>query len=318
MRRHLLLFIVFLALIAASCGSDQSTALDVTTKGGDNPRIAATGASAKLSQGSALVLAAAETTSAVDDVHISMTGEVGGLPDFDGQVVSFAMEAAVSGDGSRGQLVLDFGDLVETASPEDPGALGAVAGVFSEPIEVRFADDAVYVSSAFIAWLFPVDTPWVAFSAESDAQIGEIGLTTETLSVAELMMVLRGMEAEPEVVGTEVINGVDTTHVRGRFSAAKLAELGGDFDLGGFDFGDFDPTGLGGIELEELDVDVWIGEDELVRRLRFGLDELSGLHPTAAADAFFAFTIDLNDIGVPVTVDIPPASEVTFLDDLFG
>jgi len=265
---------------------------------------------------------AAETTAAVTDVRISMTAEMGGLPEFDGEIVSFSMEAAIAGDGSRGHLVVDFGDLMAAVPADDLAGLGAAANMISEPIEMRFADDMVYVSSGFISWLFPVDTPWVAFPAESGAP-GDVGLDTDALSVAELMMVLKGMETDPEVVGRETIDGVDTTHVRGRFSAEKLAELGGEFDLDGFELGGFgldgfDPTGLEGMEVDGLDVDVWIGDDDLVRRLRFGVDELAGLDTEAPGDAFVSFTIDFSDIGRPVVVEIPPASEVTVLGDIFG
>jgi hypothetical protein len=320
MRRRLLLSIVLAALIAAGCGSDRSTAFDLSTDTGGESG-AGVGA-AKLAGGATLVLAAAETTAAVTDVRISMTAEMGGLPEFDGAIVSFSMEAAIAGDGSRGQLVVDFGDLMAVVPVDDLAGLGAAANMISEPIEMRFADHMVYVSSGFIDWLFPVDTPWVAFPAESDTP-GDVGFDTDALSVAELMMVLKGMEADPEVVGREMIDGVDTTHVRGRFSAERLAELGGEFDLGGFDLGgfgldDFDPTGLRGTEVDGLDVDVWIGDDDLVRRLRFGLDDLSGLDTEAPGDAFVSFTIDFSDIGRPVVVDIPPASEVTVLGDIFG
>ena len=322
MRRRPLLAIVLVALIAASCGSDRSTAFDVSSDTGDESVGGVRAGSAKLADGATLVLAAAETTAAVTDVHISMTAEMGGLPEFDGEFVSFFMEAAIAGDGSRGQLLIDFGDFIAAGSADDLAGLGAAANMISEPIEMRFADDMVYVSSGFIDWLFPVDTPWVAFPTETDSP-GDVGIDTDALSVAELMMVLKGMEADPEVAGHEMIDGVDTTHVRGRFSAEKLAELGGEFDfdglgLGGFGLDDFDPTGLRGTEVDGLDVDVWIGDDDLVRRLRFGLDELSGLDTEAPGDAFVSFTIDFSDIGLPVVVEIPPASEVTVLGDIFG
>ena len=57
---------------------------------------------------------------------------------------------------------------------------------------------------------------------------------------------------------------------------------------------------------------MWISDDDLVRRLSFGLEA------EAPGDAFFSFTIDFIDIGQPVTVEIPPASDVTVLGDIFG
>ena len=86
MRRRLLLIIALLALLAAACGSDRSTAFDLAT--GD----AASGA--QLSAGAERVLAAVETSSAMADVSIVMTAEAGGLPQFDGEAVLF--EEAVS------------------------------------------------------------------------------------------------------------------------------------------------------------------------------------------------------------------------------
>ncbi len=310
MRRRLLLIIALLALLAAACGSDRSTAFDLATED------AASGA--QLSAGAERVLAAVETSSAMADVSIVMTAEAGGLPQFDGEAVLFEMEAAIAGDGSRGRLMFDFGSVMASASAEDLAGLGAAVEMFSEPIEMRFVDDTVYVSSGFVGWLLPIDTPWVAFSAEAGGAGDSIGFSMDTFSVSELMMVLRGLDAEPEVVGTELVDGVETSHVRGQFSAARLAELGGEFDLADFDFGDFSPSGLGGLDVDLMDVDVWIDEDDFVRRLRFGVDDLAELDAATPAGAFFAFTIDFNDIGQPVSVDAPPASDVTVLDNLFG
>lgn len=313
MRRRLLLITALLALLAAACGSDRSTAFDLDTDGGDDAA-----SDAQISLGAERVLAAVETSSAMADVSIALTAEMGGLPQFGGDTVLFEMEAAIAGDGSRGRLVFDFGAVMASASTDDLAGLGIAADMFSEPIEMRFVDDTIYVSSGFVGWLLPIDTPWVAFSTGGEGADDSIGFSMDTFSVSELMMVLRGLDAEPEILGTEIIDGVETSHVKGRFSAARLAELGGEFDLADFDFGDFGPSGLGGLEVDVMDVDVWIDEDDLVRRLRFGVDDLAEMDEAAPEGAFFAFTIDFNDIGQPVSVAAPPSADVTVLDNLFG
>jgi hypothetical protein len=61
-----------------------------------------------------------------------------------------------------------------------------------------------------------------------------------------------------------------------------------------------------------LPADVWLDESGRVRRRRFGVDT-DGSGPTAPTTV----NLELFDFGIPVTVEVPPADQVTDLTNLF-
>ncbi len=225
----------------------------------------------------------------------------------------FGIEAAIAGDGSQGEFVMDLSGMLGAIPADEVADMGPFLDMFAEPVEMRYTADTVYVSSGFVAWLVPVETPWVSFPAESSDPMGDFGFEGASFSAAELLAVLKGLDADAEAVGRETIDGIETTHISGRFSVASLAALDADFDLS-----EIDPTGLGGLEAEVMNLDVWIDDDDIVRRFRFGVDDLAALDPTAPEGAYFWFTIDLRDIGEPLVIEIPPAADVTEMDNIFG
>ena len=133
MRRvHILLSLV-IVLLAGACGNSSATLPDY---------------SAASPEGGVERLLAAAADADVTSLRMSLAAEFGGLAEFGGETVSFGLEAAFSADGDQGEMSFDFGELMEAAAAQDPGALGAdMAGVFGDSIEMRFIDDTVYMSS---------------------------------------------------------------------------------------------------------------------------------------------------------------------------
>lgn len=105
------------------------------------------------------------------------------------------------------------------------------------------------------------------------------------LSPKRLLSMLRGASQSTERVGDEQVRGVDTVRFRLEVDCehAELRDCAG----------------------TTAPVEVWVGDDGLVRRI--AVDE--GLAP---------FTIEFFDFGTAVNVERPPASEVEDLGGLFG
>lgn len=301
MRRYLAPLSILLALLAASCGSDSSPDVATLDEGVER-----------------FVVAAAEQSADIESMRFSLEMAMGGLADFGGEEVVVTMSGASTADGSRGEMRMDMSAMMGALGAGDPmmGDLGMA--MFDEPIEIRYVDDRVYMSSSFMGMLFPVDTPWITFADTGEQDGPDMGIETDTVDPQELLVVLQGLGDDAEIVGTEEIDGVDTTHVRGRFSAANVADAA--VDLEGLEemLGELGSTDAAALDDAVFDVDVWIGDDGIVRRLRFGIDDLAAMDPTADAGAYMTVTMNLTDIGEPVEVSIPPADQVTDIEDLFG
>lgn len=195
-----------------------------------------------------------------------------------GEGRAFSMSAVFGDDGRTGMLRLD---------------------VLGESIEMRFIGDTVYMSSNFLAFMFPVDTPWIGI-ADAE-QTSSTGFDMDAFSAEELLAVLQIVDADAEIVGTEEIDGVTTTHVRGEVSVDDLVDAGIDEMLA-----DFDMTGGSVLEVDSFTIDVWVGDDGIPRRVLL-----------AAEDAF-EFSMDIRSVGEPVEVVAPPADQVTWMEDLVG
>jgi hypothetical protein len=120
---------------------------------------------------------------------------------------------------------------------------------------------------------------------------------------------LKAVSGEVEKVGEEEVRGVETTHYRGEVDLRKTAD-------------DLPPARreaarrrierfIDQFGVENYPMDVWIGEDDLVRRLRMRPSmELLG------QEMSFDMTMDFFDYGTPVRVDLPPKDEVQDITDL--
>jgi hypothetical protein len=118
---------------------------------------------------------------------------------------------------------------------------------------------------------------------------------------------LKGAE-DIEAVGGEEVRGVQTTHYTGVVDLHALAEE----DPGLKESVDqlIEQTGI-----TRIPVEVWIDGDGLIRRLK------QTMHGAASGQGIptdMTTTTDLYDFGTEVSVDEPPADQVTDFQDLLG
>lgn len=332
----LLISLLALAFVASSCGSSpespwtqaagstESDAADTRDGESDDsesavpPPTTTVTAAQSNSEAVALVLTAFAATTEVQSTRLAMTIEMGGMPDMGSGPVVLAMDVAVSADGTRSRMLMDFGDLLAAVPSDDLEAMGPLLSMFAEPFETRSADGVTYMTAGFFAGMgslfgIPsIETPWVAFA--DDGSFGEgFNFEQSQFSAEQFLVVLHGMGESAEIIGTETMDGAITTHVRGTFSPASLAAADVEWDVS-----EFDMTGVMDFGVELFEIDVWIDDSDLVRRLVFGVSDLAALDPTAPAGAFFSFRIDLGDSNQPVVIEIPAEADVTWLDDLSG
>jgi hypothetical protein len=200
----------------------------------------------------AYVKSAASNTAAQESVHVALKAAVA--------VSGEALSMSGAGDFAKdtGSVHVDFS-----------------AGGMSGGVDAVLDGTDLYLRSPLLAAALPQGKSWIKVDASKAAGRGVNLSSLVAQSPAQTLARLRSISTVTEV-GTEQLDGVTTTHYRGRATKGATA-----------------PAGT---------YDVWIGkDDDYVHRLKFA----AVLGPGQRIDT----TVDFSDFGKTVTVDVPPASE---------
>ena len=104
-------------------------------------------------------------------------------------------------------------------------------------------------------------------------------------------------------VGTATIDGVNTTEYSGTIDVKKVAAL----------LGPAESKALDQAKITSIPVDVWIGDDGLVRRVHENFT-----YPANGVQTTTDLTVDLSGFGTKVTVTPPPADQTADISALKG
>lgn len=293
---------VAIAVILAGCGVSASTDSAGLSTGPGKAPTAPANTPAYLSQ-------AAANTAAATTYKMAMTVTMSG--------VSGAGDLTVKADGEfdakaeRAHLTEDLGSLF--------GALGSSSGVSvpkgSSTIEVVLDGKTVYVKSGLLSMLGGgSDKPWVKVDASEMSGGSSItggGTGTNPTGLLDLLTTEGNGLKE---LGHETLRGVDTRHVGTTIDLAKaladapasskaqleeqLQSLGGSLD-----------------SFVTIPVEAWIDADGQVRKFTMTFDfAKAGKDVPELAKAKATITVELYDLGKPVDIAVPPASQVSELD----
>jgi hypothetical protein len=214
-------------------------------------------------------------------------------------------------DSSKGSFsvsangVLDEGQAdVTTDLSKVLAAAGLPAGDGS--VELRYlqenGDPVVYVNAPALSSMIPGGKSWVRLDLEQVAKGAGVDLNQMIAQAAQnpanVLDLLRSA-GSVQTVGTETVDGVQTTHYRATIDLSKAAGLVGGpaqqavqhlIDNGG-------PS--------TIPVDVWIGDDGLVRRVSID-DRITVSGQTASVKV----QLDISDYGATANVTAPPSDQV--------
>ena len=210
------------------------------------------------------------------------------------------------------QMTMDMGPLLSQLAPGRPG--GADTSV-----ELRLVDKVMYMKyPAVLAQGMGTDTPWL--SMDLGAALGDLGLPQDSLGQFEqtdptqYLQYLAAVSSDVTEVGHDKLRDVDTTHYHATIDLTKALDrvpadvaqrLGIDPDQLGKSFEQL-RTQAGS---DELPMDVWIDANGRLRRMRMEMGAASGgVH----------IDMEMYDYGVDVSVQAPPANEVTDLFSMLG
>lgn len=216
--------------------------------------------------------------------------------------------ARVSADGVVGDLLRNPVDISGEGAAKDPGD-------FTLDLTANLGPGAIQAN------ITKVGSALYASVLGQAVRIDVAPAAVESLDVTQLAPAIAGWIENPEIVGTEEVDGVSLVHIRGSVDEKELAEDVGGL-AGGLGAADaVDPSAAGaGNDLETGVVDVWVGaEDMLIHR---AAAEVVSRDPLDAAPQVKALDLDisasLSDFDSPVEVTAPAGARTVDLDSITG
>lgn len=187
------------------------------------------------------------------------------------------------------------------------------AGGSTFDTEIVSVGDALYFKGAMFAEMAEVfwgsdadvaEAEWIRVDGV-DGAVEMFGESFGSQALArETARLLDGAYGDVTDLGSEDVRGVTTTHHRVAIDPDAIGE-----EVGGL------PGELSG---GTFPVDVWVGADGLVHRLRFEMGSDAGEGSSTGDDLTMVVQFEMWDVGADITIDVP--SEATTIDasDLFG
>lgn len=225
------------------------------------------------------------------------------------------------------QTVHVTGDVEYVMDPADPTSLrervvldipslGLMPGGKVEMIIGK--GSVIYVRAPMLASFIPATTPWIKLDPTtfpgSDAEVGAAAAAANPAAI--LAAVKDALTVEE--VGADAVDGSTATHYRATVDMVKLLPL-----LANMASDDNKPTDakmqdakdqLKKVGLETLPIELWVDENGFLKQIRLAPD-LSKVDPEQPGTSF-SLTLTFSDIGEDISIDVPPASQVTDTTDL--
>jgi len=245
---------------------------------------------------------AAQRTAAARTARVEMAVNAAGGPG--GGVVTITATGAIDAEHDRFSLSMDLTALL--------AGLPASADAIGSSVELVGTGDTVFFRSPFFAQALGVTTDWVGMQAGA-------GSTLDPTDPVAFLDLLHGTGADVERVGHETVRGVetDTIHATVTVRAALANAPAGARNRLQRALEQLGDAATGLLDAE-LPVDVDVDSDGIIRKLVLQIRAPASAADTQAA----AVSIEYFDFGEPVTIEPPPADQVTDVtarfDDLAG
>lgn len=326
MRSRSGILVLLIALLLAACGGaeDASEGEDTTTTAAPTatteapPETTTTQAvettttteePASAGDGSDLLASLSESpvTSARIEGQIEIQGaSVEGEP----MDATIAFSSAFDNNTGDSSFLMDMSALAATmpTDPDDP--FGDVADLLGE-MEVRTIGDTVYMKFPFFTLLLGAETDWISMPADGSEDF------TAEFSMApgdpnEIFDAYGDAPSTVEELGSENVNGVDTTHYRITFDVDQMEMTDEERE-------ELEASGL--FADGQLPMDLWVSEEGYPVRMLLQIDGTQVDAPPEEQFELMTMQYDLFDINQPITIEPPPEEDVTDvegLDSAFG
>jgi hypothetical protein len=164
-------------------------------------------------------------------------------------------------------------------------------------VKVRMIDDVIYLNLGDLSQ--SLGGEWIKIDTSESGQFGELG---EAFSQQDprVQMRLFASSTNGRVVGTETIDGVETTHYAATLDVNDVGEVAG---LSASERSALKEAFVKA-GVDSLNYDVWVDSDFRPRQIKVNV-------PSSAGE--LDMTMRITDINSPVEISAPPASEVVEL-----
>ncbi len=224
-------------------------------------------------------------------------------------------EISVEGSGEEvrgsGEADVSLGDEMRQHATFHYGSLPGLPGGFD--MEMIMDGSMMYMRMPQMQGPGGPPTEWISIDM-SEAVPGYeelIELSAGRNDPTNAFGYLQGAERAEEV-GTETVNGIETTHYRGTMNLAHAitelpADLQRDMRLVMRQFREQFGT-------LTMPFEIWIDADGLLRRMVYVMEG----EAAAAAEFSMEMSMDVTEYGNDFELDIPPADDVTDISELVG
>jgi hypothetical protein len=256
----------------------------------------ADGQATTAASGAGAITEAAEKTAATGSVALEMTVEFPGSSQVPEGTTIGMTGSSTLGDPRIAELHADF------------EALGVGA------IDMLIDDQAVYMRGGVIDQVLRsakggADWPFVDLASSDPAAQQFAGLLSGQNDASLLLYFLFGASDDVEEVGSETIEGAGTT----RYSLT--ADLDEALAESPADVRDALQANIDQLEAQSVDTrleaEVWIDEEELIRRVTY-------VYTMAGGAGQMLTTVDFSEFGEPIELDIPDPGDVVDVTEVQG
>ena len=177
----------------------------------------------------------------------------------------------------------------------------------------------VYAKAPMLASFIPVKTPWIKLDPSTlpQSETGGFGAATAAANPAAILAAIKDALTVEEV-GADTVDGVDATHYRASVDPLKLLPLLASMTPDTPTDAEMQKAKdeLTKVGLQTLPIELWVDGDGYLKQMQLAPD-LSKVDPEHPGTSF-SLTLTLSDIGEHISIDVPPASQVTDISNLLG
>ena len=291
-------------LLASGCGVQAG---DTASSRTGSVRVSA--GSFDGARGSATLRQAAAATGKVRSMRLEMDVKTEGGP----MEIGYTAKGEADNVAKKFHLTMDMGAMLGGASGG-----GAGMGTIEEVVD----GTTIYMKSPIFSRLGGSGKPWVKVDAKAIAgKAGVPGGTGSTGAASDptgFVAFLEGAGSKVTTIGTDTLRGVKTTHVRTTIDLEQLLKKTSGARRERIQK-QLDSLGAKGIKAPKLPTDAWVDADGYLRKLTMTFDVGSMVGSTSGASASMSdmkmvLSMELYDFNEPVTIVVPPASQVGTLD----
>ena len=245
------------------------------------------------------VAEAADKTASKGSVRVAIKQTItlqGGSP------IQTSGEGVVDPKSRRGRLKSDLSGI-----PGRPNDIG------SGSQEIIFDGFTMYMRSPLFAGALPAGKTWLKIDVNKAGKAAGIdlgALAQQGQDPTEALRYLKAASGDVERVGEEDVRGTKTTRYKATIDFKRYPDLVPAKDRAAVRRSIEQIIKLSGAE--KAPMEVWIGEDGVVRRLRQRINTVIATGMRSTADQ----QIELYDFGVSVAVQPPPAGDTQDATDL--